>query len=100
MWVRDLSARNGGDMELLDAMQIRQRKGKPFPLFRCDKLIDIDCVNWLIAVLIATTVAKRLPASSKTGKKDASHDGYLSCGCGSGYRFSRGVRHHRPCRLT
>jgi hypothetical protein len=67
-------------MEVLDAMQVRQRKSKTFPLFGSDKFIDIDRVNWLIALSIATTVAKGLPASSKTGKKDVSHDGHPYCG--------------------
>jgi hypothetical protein len=51
-------------MEMLDAMQVGQRKGKPLALFGRDKLIDIDRMNRLIALAIATTVAKRFPASS------------------------------------
>jgi hypothetical protein len=54
---------NGGNVEVLDAMQVRQRKGKAFPLFGCDELIDVDRMNRLLALTIATTVAKRLPAS-------------------------------------
>jgi hypothetical protein len=65
-------------MEMLDAVHVRQRKGKSFPLFGCDKLIDIDGMNGLIARLIATTVAKRLPASGYTGQKDVSHKDHLS----------------------
>jgi hypothetical protein len=53
---------DGGDMEVLDAMHVRQRKGKPFSLFGCDKFIDIDGMNGLIARSMATTVAKRLPS--------------------------------------
>jgi hypothetical protein len=49
-------------MEVLDAMHVRQRKGKPFSLFGCDKFIDIDGMNGLIARSMATTVAKRLPS--------------------------------------
>jgi hypothetical protein len=52
-------------MEVLDAVQVGQRKGKAFPFFRRDKFIDIDRVNRLVAVAIATTVAKGLPASSE-----------------------------------
>jgi hypothetical protein len=52
-------------MQLLDAMQVGQRKGKPFSVFGCDcdEDIDVDCVNGLIALLIATTVAKGFPVS-------------------------------------
>jgi hypothetical protein len=64
MRVRDRPTRDGGDMEMLDAMQVGQRKGKPLALFGRDKLIDIDRMNRLIALVIATTVAKGLPASS------------------------------------
>jgi hypothetical protein len=65
-------------MEVLDAVHVCQRKGKSFPLFWCDKFIDIDGMNGLIARLIATTVAKRLPASGHTGQKDVSHNDLLS----------------------
>ncbi len=61
-------------MEVLDAVHVRQRKGKPFSLFGCDEFIDIDGMNGLIARLIATTVAKRLPTSGETREKDISHD--------------------------
>jgi len=67
-------------MEVLDAMQIPQRKGEPFPLFRCNKLIYINGMNRLIARLIATTVAKRVPTSGDTGQKDVSHNSHLSFG--------------------
>jgi hypothetical protein len=65
-------------MEVLDAVHVRQRKGKSFPVFGCDKFIDIDGMNGLIARSIATTVAKRLPASGYTGQKDVSHNDHLS----------------------
>jgi hypothetical protein len=65
--VRDLPTGDGGDMQVLDAMQIGQRKGKPFSLCRCNELIDVDRMNWLIALAIATTVAERLPTSGETG---------------------------------
>jgi hypothetical protein len=64
MRVRGRSTRDGGDVEMLDAMQVGQRKGKPLALFGRDKLIDIDRMNRLIALAIATTVAERFPASS------------------------------------
>jgi hypothetical protein len=70
----DLPTRHGGDMQVLDAMHVGQRKGKAFSVFRCDKLIDIDCMNRLLALVIATTVAKRLPTSGETREKDVSHD--------------------------
>ena len=63
-------------MQLLDAMQVGQRKGKPFSVFGCDEDIDVDGVNRLIALLIATTVAKRLPASGQAGEKNISHESY------------------------
>ena len=66
---------DGLHMEVLDPMKVGQRKGKPFSLFGCDKFIDIDGMNGLITRLIATTVAKRLPASGETGQKDVSHNG-------------------------
>jgi hypothetical protein len=44
-------------MKVLEPMQIGQRKGKPFPLFGCNKFIDVDGMNRLITGLIATTVA-------------------------------------------
>jgi hypothetical protein len=33
-WVGDLAARDGGDMQVLDTMQVGQRKGKAFALCR------------------------------------------------------------------
>lgn len=60
-------------MELLDAMQVRQRKGKPLPFLGADGLIDVNRMNRLIALLIATTVAKRLPASGQTCEKHIGH---------------------------
>ena len=63
-------------MQLLDTIQVGQRKGKPFSVFGCDEDIDVDGVNGLIALLIATTVAKRLPASGQAGEKNISHEGY------------------------
>ncbi len=68
-----------GDMEVLDAMQVGQRKGKTFSLFGRDKLIDVDRVNRLLTLVIATTVAKRLPASGETREKHISHDDFPSC---------------------
>jgi hypothetical protein len=78
MWGRGAPTGDGSDVEVLDAMQVPQRKGEPFPLFRCNQCIDIDGMNRLIARLIATTVAKRLPASGHTGQKDVSHKGHPS----------------------
>jgi hypothetical protein len=63
-------------VEVLDAMQVGQCKGKTFSLFRCDKLIDVDRMNRLITCIVATTVAKGLPASGETGEKDISHDSH------------------------
>lgn len=65
-------------MEVLDAVHVPQREGKSFPVLGCDKFIDIDGMNGLIARLIATTVAKRLPPSGHTGQKDVSHNELLS----------------------
>jgi len=71
--VGDPSTGDGGDMEVLDAMQAGQRKGKSFSLFGCNELIDVDRVNRLLTFPVATTVAKGLPASDETGKKDVRH---------------------------
>jgi hypothetical protein len=65
-------------MEELDAVEVRQRKSIPFPLFGCNKFIDVDGMNRLITGLIATTVAQRFPASGEAGQKDVSHDGPLA----------------------
>ena len=54
-------------------MQVGQRKGKAFSLFRRDKLIDVNRMNWLITSLIATTVAQRFIASGEAGQKDIGH---------------------------
>jgi hypothetical protein len=78
MWVGGAPPGDGSDMKMLDAVHVRQRKSKAFPLFGCDKFIDIDSMNGLIACSIATTVAKRLPASGYTGQKDVSHNDHLS----------------------
>jgi hypothetical protein len=77
--VHDLPSGDRGDMQVLDAMQVGQCKGKPLSFFGCDKFIDIDRVNGLLACLIATTVAKGLPASGETSQKDISHDSYSWC---------------------
>jgi hypothetical protein len=77
--VNDLPAGSRCDMQVLDAVQVGQCKGKAFALFRGDKLIDIDRMNRLLTLVIATTVAKGLPASGKTGEKDISHDIHRWC---------------------
>jgi hypothetical protein len=77
--VHDLPTGYRGDVQVLDAMHVGQRKSKTFSVFRCDKRIDIDCMNRLLALVIATTVAKRLPTSGETREKDISHDNLPSC---------------------
>jgi hypothetical protein len=74
--MHDLPAGNRSDMEVLDAMQVGQRKGKTLSFFGRDKLIDIDRMNRLLTLVIATTVAKGLPTSGKTGEKNISHDSH------------------------
>ena len=54
-------------------MEVGQRKGKAFSLFRRDKLIDVNRMNRLITSLIATTVAQRFIASGEAGQKDIGH---------------------------
>jgi hypothetical protein len=66
-------------MQALDAMQVGQCKGKAFSLFGRDKRIDIDRMNRLRALVIATTVAMGVPASGKTGEKDIGHDIHRWC---------------------
>ena len=65
-------------MAMLHTVHGRQRNGIPFPLFGCDKFIDIDGMNGLRARSIATTVARRFLASGYTGQKDVSYHGYPS----------------------
>jgi hypothetical protein len=60
----DLAAGDGGNMEVLDTMQVGQRKGKALSLSRRNKLIDINRMNRLLTLVIATTVAKGLPSPS------------------------------------
>jgi hypothetical protein len=65
-------------VEVRDPMEVGQRKGKAFSLVRRDKVIDIDHMNRLITLLIATTVAQRFVASGETGQKDIGHHNPLS----------------------
>jgi hypothetical protein len=60
-------------MQMLDPMQAGQGKGKPFSLLGRNELIHIDRMNRLLTLIIATTVAKGLPASGETGQEDVSH---------------------------
>jgi hypothetical protein len=60
-------------VELLNAMEIAKGKGKALPFLGANHLIDIHGMNRLVARLIATTVAKWLPASGKTGEEYISH---------------------------
>jgi hypothetical protein len=94
--INDLPAGSGGDMQMLDAMQVGQRKGKAFSLFGCNELIDVDRVNRLLTFIIATTVAKGLPASGKTGEKDVSHDSHPQCYTSFSRAPERMIRHNRP----
>ena len=71
--VNDPFTGDGGDMEVLDTMQVGQCKGKSLSFFGCNERIDLNRVNWLLTFPLATTVAKGLPASGETGKKDVSH---------------------------
>ena len=97
--VHDLSTGSRGDIQLLDAMQIGQRKGKTFSLFGRDKLIHVDRVNRLLALVIATTVAKRLPASGETREKDISHGNFPSCYARIGRRQPLRIKQPRPSGL-
>jgi hypothetical protein len=76
--VHGLSAWDGLHMEVGDPMEVSQRKGKPFPLFRRDKFIDVDRMNRLITRGIATTVAQRFVASGEAGQKNIGHHNHLS----------------------
>jgi hypothetical protein len=77
-WVGGAPPGDGGDMEVLDAVHVLQRKGEPFPLVGCDKFIDIDGMNGLIARSVATTVAQWFIASGEAGQKDVSHNDHPS----------------------
>jgi hypothetical protein len=97
--MHDLPAGNRSDMEVLDAMQVGQRKGKTLSFFGRDKLIDIDRMNRLLTLVIATTVAKGLPTSSKTGEKNISHDSHPWYYPRPSRSPERIIRHHRPSIL-
>lgn len=60
-------------MELLDAMQVAEGKRKALPFLGTDELIDVHGMNGLIALVMATTVAKWLPASGETREEYTSH---------------------------
>jgi hypothetical protein len=94
--VHRFPARNGGHMEVLDAMQVGQGKGKAFSLIGRNEFVDIDRMNRLIARLIATTVAKRFPASGKTGQKDISHNRHPCYRTATGRRPLYAIKPHRP----
>ena len=94
--INDLPAGSRGDMQMLDAMQVGQCKGKALSFFGCDKLIDIDRMNRLLTLVIATTVAKGLPASGKTGEKNISHDSYPRCYTSFSRAPEHIIRHDRP----
>jgi hypothetical protein len=97
--MHDLPAGHRSDMEVLDAMQVGQRKGKAFSFFGRDKLIDIDRMNRLLTLVIATTVAKGLPASGKTSEKNISHDSHPWYYPRPSRSPEHIIRHHRPSRL-
>jgi hypothetical protein len=77
--VHDLPPGHRCHVELLDAMQVGEREREAFALRRRDELIHIHGMNGLIALLIATTVAKGLPASGETGEEDICHELLLRC---------------------
>jgi hypothetical protein len=76
--VHGVAAGDGAHMEVLDPMEVSQRKGKPLALFGRDKVIDVNRMNRLITRLIATTVAQWFIASSEASQKDVSHNDHLS----------------------
>jgi hypothetical protein len=65
--VHGVAAGDGAHMEVLDPMEVSQRKGKPLALCGRDKLIDVNRMNRFITGLIATTVAQWFPASGEAG---------------------------------
>jgi hypothetical protein len=97
--INDLPAGNRSDMQVLDAMQVGQRKGKTFSFLGRDKLIDIDRMNRLLTLVIATTVAKGFPSSGKTGEKNISHDNHPWYYPSLSRTPERLIRHHRPSIL-
>ncbi len=68
-----LPTRHSADVELLDAMQVGERKGKALPFLGADQLIDVNGVNRLVALVIATTVAQGFPASGQAREKELGH---------------------------
>lgn len=83
-------------MQVLDAMQVGQRKSEAFSLLGRDELIHIDCMNRLLTLDIATTVAKGFPASGKTGEKDIGHDRHPRYNTSFTCTPERYLRPHRP----
>lgn len=71
--VNDPSTGDRGHAKVLHTMPVGQRKGKGLLFFGCDELIDLNRMKWLLTFPVATTVAKGLPASGKTGKENVSH---------------------------
>jgi hypothetical protein len=96
--VHSFPAGHWGHMEVLDAMQVGQRKGKAFSLIGRNEFIDIDRVNGLTARLIATTVAERFPASGEAGEKDISHNGHSCYRTANIYRSLFGMKQVLACR--
>ena len=86
-------------MQLLNAMQVCEGKRKALPFLGTDELIDVNRMNRLIALVIATTVAKGLPASGDTCEKHIRHDGHPWCGTDASHGAWRGSRHHRLSAL-
>jgi hypothetical protein len=60
-------------VELLDAVQVCERERQAFPFRGTNELVDINRMDGLIARVIATTVAKGLPASGETCEEDIRH---------------------------
>jgi len=71
--VQGPSSRHRGHVEVLNTVEVSKGKCKAFPFLGTNHSIDVHGMNGLVACLIATTVAKWLPASGKTGEEYISH---------------------------
>ena len=60
--INSLPAWSGGDMQMLDPMQVGQCKGKPFSLLGRNKLIDIDRMNRLVTRRHCNNCCKGAPS--------------------------------------
>jgi hypothetical protein len=93
-----LPARHRGDVEVLDAVQVGERKGEARPSLGADPLIDLDGTDGRrVARRMARSVAKGFPASGQGRQKGVGH-GFRSSSprrCTAELAMHRAVGHLR-----